>query len=153
MTLTNAPRVRPLSVSDRAQWGDLWAAYLDFYGTSRGTEVFDTTFARLIGDDPQDFNAFVVECDGQLLGLVHYLFHRHCWRIENVCYLQDLFAVPEARGQGIGRQLIEAIYAAADDAGAPAVYWLTQDFNAEARKLYDRIGKLSPFIRYDRGSA
>ncbi|MDD9921010.1 MAG: GNAT family N-acetyltransferase, partial [Boseongicola sp.] len=57
---------------------------------------------------------------------------------------------PDVRGQGIGRALIEAVYSAADDAGAPAVYWLTQDFNAEARKLYDRIGTLTPFIKYAR---
>ena len=55
------------------------------------------------------------------------------------------------RGQGVGRKLIEAVYSAADDAGSPSVYWMTQDFNTEARKLYDRIGKLSPFIKYERG--
>ena len=77
-------------------------------------------------------------------GLAHYLFHRHGWRIENVCYLQDLYADPEVRGTGIGRALIEAVYAAADAAGAPSVYWLTQEFNATARRLYDRIGTLDP---------
>ena len=81
---------------------------------------------------------------------VHFLFHRHAWKIENVCYLQDLYARPETRDTGVGRALIEAVYAAADQAGAPAVYWLTQDFNVTARRLYDRIGKLSPFIRYTR---
>ena len=86
------------------------------------------------------------------MGLVHYLFHRHCWREENVCYLQDLYADPEVRGKGIGRALIEAVYAAADAAGAPSVYWLTQDFNHTARKLYDRIGTVTPFIKYARPS-
>ncbi|MEO0746145.1 MAG: GNAT family N-acetyltransferase [Pseudomonadota bacterium] len=129
----------------------MWAAYLEFYGTSRPKAVFDTTFARLIGSDPQDFSALVAERAGKLVGLVHYLFHRHCWRVENVCYLQDLYADPSVRGQGVGRRLIQAVYDAADAAGSPSVYWLTQDFNAEARKLYDRIGTLSPFIKYERG--
>ena len=151
MTPNDALTVRPLLSSDRPQWGDLWAAYLAFYGTSRPTSVFDTTFARLIGNDARDFSAFVAERAGNLVGLVHYLFHRHCWRVEDVCYLQDLYADPSVRGQGVGRRLIEAVYGAADRAGAPAVYWLTQDFNTEARKLYDRIGTLSPFIKYDRG--
>ncbi len=74
------------------------------------------------------------------------------WKIENVVYLQDLYADPEVRGQGVGRKLIEAVYKAADEAGCPSVYWLTQDFNTEARKLYDRIGTLTPFIKYDRPS-
>lgn len=129
----------------------MWTGYLEFYETSVAPDVYDTTFARLLGDDPQDFSCLVAEGkDGALLGLTHYLFHRHAWKIENVCYLQDLYARPEARGTGVGRALIEAVYKAADDAGAPAVYWLTQDFNSNARLLYDRIGKLSPFIRYNR---
>ncbi|MEO1777476.1 MAG: GNAT family N-acetyltransferase, partial [Pseudomonadota bacterium] len=70
---------------------------------------------------------------------------------ENTCYLQDLYAAPSVRGQGVGRRLIEAVYAAADAAGSPSVYWLTQHSNTDARTLYDRIGTLSPFIKYVRG--
>ncbi len=146
----SGPAIRPLAASDRDDWARLWTAYLEFYETSVAPEIYDITFARLLGDDPQDFCGFIAEVDGQAVGLTHYLFHRHCWREENVCYLQDLYADPHVRGQGIGRALIEAVYQAADAAGAPGVYWLTQDFNAEARRLYDRIGQLTPFIRYSR---
>ncbi|MFC3086110.1 GNAT family N-acetyltransferase [Tabrizicola soli] len=142
--------IRPLRPDDEADWRRLWTGYLDFYQTSVPEAVYASTFARLLGDDPQDFSALIAEVDGRPMGLAHYLFHRHCWRIENVCYLQDLFVAPEARGTGLGRALIEAVYARADAAGAPGVYWLTQDFNAEARQLYDRIARVSPFIRYNR---
>ncbi|MES2916745.1 MAG: GNAT family N-acetyltransferase [Pseudomonadota bacterium] len=144
------PLIRPLTAADQADWRKLWTGYLDFYQTSVPDEVYASTFARLLGDDPRDFNALVAEVDGRLLGLTHYLFHRHAWKIENVCYLQDLYVDPQARGLGLGRALIEAVYARADAAGAPAVYWLTQDFNHEARQLYDRIAKVTPFIRYIR---
>lgn len=143
--------VRFLRADDYAQWCDLWRAYLTFYETSVPDAVYESTFARLLGDDPQDFNGLVAEVDTTLVGLTHYLFHRHCWKIENVCYLQDLFADPDHRGSGVGRALIEAVYEKADEAGAPSVYWLTQDFNQTARRLYDRIGQLSPFIKYQRG--
>ena len=150
MTTSDALIVRPLTLSDRPAWDRLWTAYLAFYETSRPQSLFDTYFDRLLGDDPQDFNCLVAELDGTLVGLTHYVFHRHGWRVENVCYLQDLYADPAVRGQGVGRKLIEGVYGAADAAGCPSVYWLTQDFNVEARKLYDRIGKLSPFMKYDR---
>lgn len=143
--------VRPLAESDRSAWDDLWSAYLAFYETTLPPEIYDTYFERLLGDDPQDYNGLVAELDGKLVGLTHYLFHRHGWKIENVCYLQDLYADPTVRGRGVGRALIEAVYTAADAAGAPSVYWTTQHFNTEARKLYDRIGTLTPFIKYDRG--
>ncbi|WP_085877421.1 GNAT family N-acetyltransferase [Roseisalinus antarcticus] len=142
--------IRPLTAADRSAWQGLWTAYLEFYGTAVPQEVQDTTFARLMGRDAQDFHARLALVDGRPVGLVHYLFHRHCWRIENVCYLQDLFADPSVRGQGVGCALIEAVYAEADAAGAPNVYWLTQDFNTNARWLYDRVGRLTSFIKYER---
>jgi len=142
--------VRPLEASDEARWRELWTGYLEFYEASVPEEVYRTTFTRLLGDDPHDFHGLVAEKDGELIGLTHYLFHRHGWKIENVVYLQDLYVSPAARGTGAGRALIEAVYAAADAAGCPSVYWLTQDFNATARRLYERVARLSPFIKYDR---
>ncbi len=142
--------IRPLRRDDDPEWRRMWRAYLAFYETELPDEIYDAYFERLLGNDRQDFNGLIAEVDGRAVGLVHYLFHRHGWKVENTCYLQDLYADPDVRGQGVGRALIEAVYAAADSKGAPSVYWLTQDFNAEARKLYDRIGVLTPFIKYSR---
>ncbi len=150
MGITAQINVRPLDTSDEADWRELWTAYLRFYEASVDESVYATTFARLLGSDAQDFQCLIAEIDGTPVGLTHYLFHRHAWKIENVCYLQDLYADPSARGLGVGRALIQAVYAAADAKDAPAVYWMTQDFNQDARKLYDRIGTLSPFIKYVR---
>ena len=112
--------------------------------------VYASTFGRLLGDDPRDFTCLVAEQDGKVIGLTHYLSHRHAWKIEEVIYLQDLYVDPDLRGTGAGRALIEAVYAVADATGSPAVYWLTQDFNTQARQLYDRIAAVTPFIRYNR---
>lgn len=150
MTASHQILIRPLSRQDKTAWADMWRQYLAFYETEVAGTVYDSTFDRLLGDDPQDFSALLAEIGGKPVGLVHYLFHRHAWKVENVCYLQDLFALPDARGKGVGRALIEAVYDQADRNGAPAVYWLTQDFNHTARTLYDRVGKLTPFIRYNR---
>jgi GNAT superfamily N-acetyltransferase len=142
--------IRPLTPADEAEWRCLWTGYLEYYESSVPEEVYRTTFARLLGDDPQDYHGLVAERDGKLVGLTHYLFHRHCWRVENVIYLQDLYVDARARCSGAGRALIEAVYAAGDAAGCPSVYWMTQDFNATARNLYDRVAKLTPFIKYQR---
>lgn len=142
--------IRPLTRTDWPEWRRLWHAYLAFYETELRLEVYEKSFERLLGNDPQDFKGLLAVVDGKPVGLTHYLFHRHGWKIENVCYLQDLYADPDVRGRGVGRALIEAVYRAADEAGSPSVYWLTQDFNTEARKLYDRIGQVTPFIKYSR---
>lgn len=146
MTLT----IRPLTAADQPEWRRLWTAYLAFYETTLPDTVFDTTFARLLDPARPEQNALVAELDGRLVGLVHYIYHAHNWRAEDVCYLQDLYVDPETRGTGAGRALIEAVYAAADANGTPAVYWLTQDFNTTARQLYDRIATVTPFIKYQR---
>lgn len=142
--------IRPIRQDDKAEWRRLWTAYLAFYESTVSEEVYQTTFARLLSDDPHEYNCLVAEQGGKLVGLVHFLFHRHCWKVENTIYLQDLYADPDVRGTGVGRALIEAVYAAGDEAGCPSVYWMTQDFNATARQLYDRIATLTPFIKYSR---
>ncbi|MCV0352359.1 MAG: GNAT family N-acetyltransferase [Nitratireductor sp.] len=143
--------IRPLARSDEPEWRRLWTAYLEFYKTSVPEEVYATTWERLFDNGDYEPNGLIAEVDGKPVGLVHYMFHRTCWTVGNNCYLQDLYADPAIRGKGIGRALIEAVYEKADAAGAANVYWMTQDFNETARKLYDRIAKLTPFIKYQRG--
>ena len=142
--------IRPLSQADYKEWRKLWVSYLDFYETSLNDEVIDKTFNRFIDKNQAKQNALVAEKSSVLVGLVHYIYHPHNWKIEDVCYLQDLFVAPENRGQQIAKILIEKVYEEADKCGTPTVYWLTQEFNAPARKLYDKIADLTPFIKYAR---
>lgn len=142
--------IRQLSDNDFINWKTLWKQYLEFYKTSVEDVVYETTFERLISSDHFSQNAFVAEQENELIGLVHYIYHPHNWKIEDVCYLQDLFVLKTARGTGVGRALIESVYLAADRNGTPTVYWLTQDFNEQARKLYDNIGTITSFIKYNR---
>lgn len=142
--------IRPLKSGDEEDWRRLWTDYLAFYETVLPEDIYVSSFARLLSGDPQEFNGLIAEYDGKAVGLTHYLFHRNGWKIENVCYLQDLYADPDVRGKGIGRALIEAVYAAADAEGCPDVYWNTQDFNVTARHLYDRVAQKTPFIKYKR---
>lgn len=142
--------IRALTPSDEADWRRLWTAYLAFYETVLPEEIFRTTFARLTGDGANDYAGLLAVLDGRPVGLAHYLFHRSCWTIGDICYLQDLYADPAVRGTGIGRALIEAVYARAAEANAAEVYWMTQEFNATARQLYDRIADKTPFIIYQK---
>lgn len=148
--LPNGLDIRAIRAADRPAWEDLWRAYLTFYNTELPGEVIEVAFGRLIGDNPHDYNGLIAVLDGKPVGIAHFLFHRHGWKIENTCYLQDLFTAPAARGRGVGRALIEAVYQQADAAGAPAVYWMTAEDNAPARLLYDRVAGLTPFIKYAR---
>jgi len=143
--------IRSIAATDRAAWEPLWAGYNAFYGRAGATAlapaITQTTWGRFLDADEPVF-ALVAEQGGRLLGLTHYLFHRSTTRIEPVCYLQDLFTSPEARGRGVGRALIEGVYARARDAGAKRVYWQTQESNAAGRLLYDKVATHLGFIVY-----
>jgi len=142
--------IRPIAKSDEAEWRRLWTGYLQYYETSVPEDVYAETFRRLLSPDHPNQNGLLAVKGDQPVGLVHYIYHPHNWKLEDVCYLQDLYSDPAARGTGVGRKLIEAVYGAADADGRPSVYWMTQDFNETARQLYDRIGVLTPFIKYSR---
>ena len=145
--------IRPLVESDREPWSRLWKGYLEYYKTQLPETVYTSSFARMLEGNAgaaNEFRGLLATIDDTPKGLVHFIYHRHGWKLENVCYLQDLYVDPTVRGIGLGRRLIEAVYAQADFDGAPSVYWLTQDFNTAGRQLYDRVGMLTPFIKYAR---
>lgn len=144
--------IRPIAVSDEAEWRRLWTGYLDYYEARVPEAVYRTTFARLLSGGEGEFRGLLALSGGKPVGLTHFLFHRHCWKVENTCYLQDLYCDPAIRGKGIGRALIEAVYAEADREGCASVWWLTQEFNYMGRMLYDQVGVKTPFIRYVRPS-
>lgn len=142
--------VRPLGSNDREQWLALWQGYLAFYGSELAASVTDLTWNRLLDPEAPIHGLCAATPEGRILGIVHYLFHPVTWAAGPRCYLEDLFTSQHARGRGVGRTLIEAVYAAADARGADQVYWLTQEFNATARRLYDRVAEATPFIKYRR---
>lgn len=150
--MTATPSIRPITATDQPAWQPLYEGYHLYYERPGLPQAFyDQAFARLVSGDPRDFRGLVAaDAQDRLLGLVHWVYHPNLWRPEGVCYLMDLFTVPQARGQGVGRALIEAVYAAADADGVPAVYWLTQEFNYAGRALYDKVAERTPFIRYSR---
>ena len=142
--------VRPLTVADRAGWEALWNGYLEFYRVELPPEVTEATWRRLL-DPGGEVHGLCADGDaGKLVGIVHYLFHPVTWAIAHRGYLEDLFVEPAARRTGIGHRLIEAVYSEADARGADQVYWLTEEGNATARRLYDRVGRLTEFVKYRR---
>lgn len=142
--------ITPTLASDEADWRALWHDYLAFYETGLPEDVYAASFARIVDPAVTDYHGLVARVDGVAVGIANYIFHRHGWRIEEVCYLQDLYVAPAARGTGAGRALLLAVYDAADAAGRPEVYWMTDARNARARRLYDEVGQLTPFIKYRR---
>jgi GNAT superfamily N-acetyltransferase len=139
-------QIAALRAEDRAPWEVLARGYKEFYKTPTSDEEFNAAWDRLLRRD--GVFGLGARLDGSVVGIAHYLFHTSIWA-PKVCYLQDLFTAHEARGRGVARALIEAVAADARKQGAKRYYWLTQEHNAVARGLYNKVGKYNGFIRYD----
>ncbi|WNW12542.1 GNAT family N-acetyltransferase [Pseudomonas sp. DTU_2021_1001937_2_SI_NGA_ILE_001] len=143
----NTVQIRPVSAADYAQWLALWQAYLHFYETRLADEVTASTWQRML-DEHEPTHAALAWVDGQAVGMVNFIFHRSNWSIEDSCYLQDLFVAPGQRGNGVGRQLIEYVYAGAAEHGSHKVHWLTHETNATAIRLYEQVAERGGFIQF-----
>ena len=139
--------IRPLIENDHAQWLSLWQAYLDFFPTTLADEVIQETWRRLVSrPDMQALGAF--DEAGNLVGFAHILIHPNTWNIGECCYLEDLFVDSAHRRQGIARQLIEAVYAAAEARNCNRVYWITAAENQTAQALYDQLAAQTGMLQY-----
>jgi GNAT superfamily N-acetyltransferase len=142
--------VRPVVANDEEAWLKLFRDYIVFYKANVSEAIIAQTWRRLLDREDNMTALIAIDEEGQAVGIAAMVFHRSTWSINWYCYLEDLFVAPGARGLGVGRALIEAVYAEADRRGADRTYWATQDHNATARKLYDRLGTLTEFVQYRR---
>lgn len=141
--------VRPLRPDDRSAWDPLWEGYLRFYRATLTVAQTDHAFDRLANGRDGMFG-LVAEQEQRLLGFAHVITHPSTWSLTGYAYLEDLYVSSDGRGTGAGQQLIEAVYAAADERGLDNVYWHTQEYNGAARSLYDRVGQRTSFVVYER---
>jgi GNAT superfamily N-acetyltransferase len=142
--------IRPLAAADFAPWEQLWLAYLRFYRADVSNDVTAATFRRLCDQTDGMIGLVAVDEQGALVGLAHLVFHPSTWSADPYCYLEDLFVAPAARGTGTAAQLLEAVFAEAHRRGAARTYWETQEFNAPARSLYDKVAHRTSFVVYER---
>lgn len=147
--MSNNVTVRNLIAEDHDAWLPLWRGYQQFYEEEIPVETTRVTWARILDPKEPVFGAIALAGD-RAVGIVHWLYHRSCWTVGNYAYLQDLFVIPDHRGSGVGRKLIEHVFLAARIAGCAKVYWLTHDTNKNAMLLYDRIARRSGFIQFEK---
>lgn len=141
--------IRRIKNDDKLQWLDLWQGYLHFYRADVTAQTTDNTFEHLCGDQ-HVYGLVAEDKNGNLLGLMNLIFHPSTWSAVGYCYIEDLYVSPAARGQKVSEKLFQHAYQLANERGSDRVYWMTQEYNAPARSLYDKIGKRSSFIVYTR---
>jgi GNAT superfamily N-acetyltransferase len=139
--------VRPIEPRDEARWRVLWDAYTRFYEREPVEEITRQTWKRLF-EAASPVHAIVAERGGEVIGIANYLTHESTSTLAPVCYLQDLFVDPAARGAGAGGALIDWLVEECKRRGWARLYWNTRHDNHAARALYDKYTPESGFVRY-----
>jgi GNAT superfamily N-acetyltransferase len=139
--------IRAALPSDESAWRQLWRAYCDFYKAQLSEEVTRRTWQRILDPDSAVM-CIVAEVDGQVYGFANCVVHENTWETQPVCYLEDLYVTPSARGHGLGTALIEWLRNAMRAEGWARLYWMTKADNVAARRLYDRFTQADGFVRY-----
>jgi GNAT superfamily N-acetyltransferase len=142
--------IRALRREDHDGWTELWSGYLRFYRQELSEEVTRTTFARLCDAADGMFALVALDAHGRPIGFAHSVVHPSTWALNDYCYLEDLFVARAARGSDVAKELIDATAVAARERGVERLYWHTQQFNGAARSLYDKVGRLTSMVVYER---
>ncbi|GHH45845.1 GNAT family N-acetyltransferase [Lentzea cavernae] len=137
--------IGPLEPADRTRWQELFEGYNTFYERTLPAETYDEKWQAFQADS--SIHALCARDGGTLVGITHFFKHPSTSG-PDVCYLQDLFTTPEARGRGVGRALIEAVTNWAKQQNCARVYWHTAEQNETARRLYDQVAEKTPFVHY-----
>ena len=148
MTKQNV-EVRFIRPDDQNRWSEMWRDYLAFYKQSLAPEITSETCRRFL-DDKCPMFCLVAENDaGSLIGFATHVVHPGTWGMGNVCYLEDLYVSPDARRMGVARHMIETLIQMGKEQNWYRLYWHTDDDNHTARALYDKIGTLTDYVKYD----
>ncbi len=139
--------IETLRPRDRDAWERLFRGYIDFYERTLPAEEYERAWQRFQADT--EIHALGARDDDRLIAIAHFLIHPHT-NAADVCYLQDLFTDPDARGRGAGRALIEYVAGWARERGCSQLYWRTRASNTTARALYDQVAEHRGFIVYQR---
>jgi GNAT superfamily N-acetyltransferase len=86
------------------------------------------------------YRCLIAEWDGQPAGFALFHYNYSTWRGQPGLYLEDLFVLPEMRGKGIGKALLQKLAQIAVEENCYGLRWMVLEWNTPAIKFYDALG-------------
>ena len=140
--------IRLATPEDEGAWRHMWAGYCTFYDVEVPDATTRTTWARILDTNAAVASLIAVDGAGETIGFANYVLHPHTWSAKTLCYLEDLYVRPEARGRRVAQRLIDHLIMLGRAHDWGRVYWHTNQANEAARRVYDRFTSADPYVRY-----
>ena len=86
------------------------------------------------------YRCLIAESDGTPAGFAFFHYNYSTWRGQPGLYLEDLFVLPEMRGKGIGKALLQKLAQIALDENCYGLRWMVLEWNTPALKFYESLG-------------
>ena len=128
--------IRKISQSDVQAAAAIWREVLDVRNAT--DEIVAETDSVMEHDDR--YITFVAEADGKIAGLAAAVKVLAIGHPGGYVKMNGIGVLPEYRGQGIGKQLMEHVERVAVEQGAPYVGLASGISRAEAHAFYEHIG-------------
>jgi GNAT superfamily N-acetyltransferase len=86
------------------------------------------------------YRCLIAEWSGTPAGFAFFHYNYSTWRGQPGLYLEDLFVLPEMRGKGIGKALLQKLAQIALDENCYGLRWMVLEWNTPALKFYESLG-------------
>ena len=141
--------IRPISTSDFESWSILYSTYADFYQVNQTEEMRNQVWSWLHKPNHEVKGFIAVNDEGVAVGLAHYRTFSRPLSATVGGFLDDLFVTPTARGNEVGKKLIEAVTKVGKEKNWSVIRWITAEDNYRARSTYDKLANQTKWVTYD----
>lgn len=142
-------RIEPVSRRTFEKLLPLIADYQRFYRVVPHFEKNRQFFSQFLASNAQGAQFIALDDQENAVGFAALYFLPSSLSAGQFCVLNDLYTVAEKRGEGVGKSLIDYCGSYARQRGFMSLEWQTEQSNAKAQKLYDKLGtSKSPWLYY-----
>jgi len=133
-------RIRPGRLEDVPLIAELIRALARYEKLEHEVVLTEEKLSDSLFGERQYAETIIAEDDGQPVGFALFFHNYSTFLAQPGLYLEDLFVVPEKRGAGVGRALLERLAQIAVERGCGRLEWAVLDWNVDAIRFYQRLG-------------
>ena len=141
-------KIRDIKIADKNDWHMLFKEYAKFYEVEININIISTVW-KWLHTPGHELQGLVGEINNKVIAFAHYRRMPSPLRGKYIGFLDDLYVLPECRGQQIGEKLIIRLKQISIEKKWNLVRWITRDNNVRAKKVYDKVSSLTNWNVYE----